>query len=162
MLCNLITILVNILGVFPAGSLPMSDRQLIDDHGDITWTSIINYYFGSNELSFDVPILSNLLHQSITITVSWALFLTALTVTIIIVAAITHSAGSVFAIGVMAIIMYSMFVTSYKWFNNLIRNAGGVAYPSIIFLGTLIAFGIIYVFVITILESHTQGDVSDK
>jgi len=156
------TILVNILGVFPAGSLPMSDRELVDDHGDITWNSVINYYFGSNEISFDIPILSNLLHQSITITVSWALFLSIMTVTIIIVAAITHSAGSVLAIGLMALIMYSMFITSYKWFDNLIRNAGGVAYPSLIFLGTLIAFGIIYVLVITIFESHTQGDVSDK
>jgi hypothetical protein len=162
LLCNLITILINMLGVFPPGSLPMSDtKQYVDDHGDITPTSVITGIMGTGSIDFSIPVLSTFFPSLTIISISYGTLVTFFTATLLIVAVITKNPQP-FVIAAMVLLFANMITTSITWFNNLISNAGGVVYPSLVFIFTILGFGVLYVFLITMIESYTQGDVSDR
>lgn len=153
-LVQLVAILIGLLGVFPEGSIPMSSVNIYDNHGDVTSESIIGFFMGENSITIpntDIEIVG----------ISWGTILLIFTGIMLVIAYVYKNVQPL-VVGVMALIMYTMYITSVEWFNNLSRSVGGVAYPSLIFIMTILGFGVLYIFVITIIESHLQGDVSDR
>lgn len=161
-LCNLVTLLLAFLNVFPPGSLPLSDTGiLVDNQGNITFNSILTGYFGNYKINFHIPVLSDLFPSLTSVKISWALILGIFTGITLVITAVVKNATP-FIIGLTAVIFFGMINTSIKWFDNLSRNVGGISFPSIIFIVIIFIFGIFYLYVITLIESHTQGDVSDR
>lgn len=155
-LCPLVSILISALGVFPAGSIPMGElpEGMKDEHGDITGDSIMNYYFVESSLSFSIPGLPE-------IRISWGAIIGLFTTTMVIASFVLKSTQPI-AVCVMAISMVSMINMSKTWWENISSNFGGYTFPTIVFLGVILMFGLLYIFLVTLIESHTHGDVSDK
>jgi hypothetical protein len=156
-LVQLTTLLVSSLGVFPAGSLPYSDtNRLLDENGDLTVNSIMDELFSDFEVDINIPIISSFF-GSTHLAIGWG------SVTVIFLAMIGLSfflgaSSSILATALMAYWMVSMLWWSKSWFEDIAGN-----YPAVIgYLVTIIMFGIVYLYVVTYLESHQQGDVGDR
>jgi hypothetical protein len=157
MLVPMVTALINLLGAFPSGSLPISDFSMYkDEHGQVTSDSLMGYFFGSNTFHITVFGLGDF-------SIHWGIgtIIGIFTVTMVLAAFVLKTTTPI-SVGIMAIVMSQMIITSKAWWDNLTKNFGGQSFPTIVFLVTIIFFGIFYIWFITLLESHQQGDVSDR
>lgn len=155
---QLVSILFASLGVFPSGSIPASDTSgYKDKQGVYTIDSIMSSMIGEIKIDLGkLPIIGVIL-KGVSLTFNWATILGFFTFTLIVVAYVFKSTQAV-VIGVMGILTLNMLRTSQKWVQSVTGDYG----PTIAFLVTIIFVGVMFLWVISLIETHVQGDVSDR
>ena len=152
-LVQLVTLLVASLQVFPSGSLPYSDTdRFLDDNGELSVNQTMNILF--KEFSVEIPVV----HY--TLSIGWGSFTTIL-LTLIVIGYLSGTAPSTIVSVLFAYWMISMVWWSQSFFRNVISGYGDARITLSILLA-IIFIGLGYLVVISWLESHTQGDVSDR